>query len=231
MSFVTERGERLTSISDGMGGDARVASVNLLPPEILAGRAFRRSQRGMAATVLVVLAAISGAYVLQVRDTAAADSELVAAQDVGTTLRAEQARYADVPRVAKAIDDAQVARQTAMAQDVEWYRYLADFSRVTPPRVWFTSLDMSLAGAPGAATQPVGTAAGVAAINISGSGSTHPDVAAWLDVLADQTALTDPFVTSSATARIGTKDVVNFTSTAAVGNDALSHRFDRKAGS
>jgi Tfp pilus assembly protein PilN len=232
MSFVTERGERLTSINDGMGGHARVASVNLLPPEILAGRAFRRSQRGMAAAVVVVAAALGGVYVVQARETESAAAELVAARDLGSSLRAEQAPYADVPRVHQAIDEAQAARQGAMAQDVEWYRYLADFSRVTPAGVWFTSLDMTLANAPGAAAAASGApVTGVAAINVAGTGRNHLDVAAWLDTLAKEAAVANPFATSSATAKIGTKDVVNFTSTAAVGADALSHRFDRKAGS
>lgn len=232
MSFVTERGERLTSVSDGMGGHARVASVNLLPPEILAGRAFRRIQRGMAAAVAVVVAAICGVYVLEARDTDTASQELMAVKDVGTTLRAEQAPYADVPRVHQAIDAAQSARQGAMAQDVEWYRYLADFSRVTPPGVWFTSLDLTMSNAPGAAAAATGLpVTGVAAINVTGTGGTHLDVAAWLDALAKEAAVSNPFVTSSATAKIGSTDVVNFSSTAAVGADALSHRFDRKAGS
>ena len=228
MSILTSRGERLTSVVDAFGSPARVASVNLLPPEIMAARSFRRTQKLLGATVLAVLAALGGVYVLQVQDANTAADELAVSQDTGRSLKAEQAKYADVPRVYQAIDDAQSARQTAMGQDVEWSRYLTDFSLAMPANVWLTSLDLSLAGAAPAA----GSAAtpGVGTMTFAGTAIDHPDVAAWLVTLAKEKAATDAYFSSSTRAKIGTKDVVNFSSTAGLGAGALSHRFDRKAG-
>lgn len=229
MSILTGRGERLTSVMDGFGAETRVPSVNLLPPEIIAARTFRRTQKLLGAAVLVVLAILAVVYLLQVQAKNSAAESLAASQATGRTLKAEEAKYADVPRVYKAIDDAQAARQSAMSQDVEWFRYLTDFSLAMPANVWLTSLDLSLATAapaPGAAstTPTIGT------MTFAGSAIDHPDVAAWLVTLAKEKAATDAYFSSSARAKIGTKNIVNFNSTAGLTGTALSHRFDRKAG-
>ncbi len=242
MSILDMQGTGVTALDDGLGGRARVAGVNLMPPEILAGRAFRRTQKGLAAAALVVAAAVAGVYLSTTRDAAAAADELAVVQATGRALTAEQSRYAEVPRVAKAIDDAETARATAMAEDVDWSRYLTSFSLTLPERVWFTSLDLKLVSAGGATTAVSGAAAGstatatapaaggLAAVTVTGVAATVPDVAAWIDSLGAQQAVTDPFVSTADKATLGDREVVNFTSTGSIGAGALSHRFDRKAG-
>lgn len=235
MSILDLPGARVTSLDGGLGGRAPVAGVNLMPPEILAGRAFRRVQKGLAAAALVVVAAVAGGYVVTTRDAAAAADELAVVQATGSTLRAEQARYAEVPRVAKAIDDARAARETAMAQDVDWSRYLTGFSLTLPQRVWFTTLDLRLAGGPGTATTAAAgaatavppLAAGVATVAVNGVAVGVPDVAAWLDTLGKQQAVTGSFVSSAQKSKLGDQEVVDFTSSGDIGPGALSHRFDR----
>ena len=64
----------------------------------------------------------------------------------------------------------------------------------------------------------------------AGTAYDHPDVAAFLVTLAKEKAATDAYFSTSVKAKIGTKDVVNFSSTAGLSAEALSHRFDRKAG-
>lgn len=234
MSILTGRGDRLTAVVDALGAQARVPRVNLLPPEIVAGRIFRRTQKWLAAVVLVVVLAIAAVYVLQAKDANRAADSLAVSQATGEVIKAEQAKYADVPRVYQAIDDTETARQSAMGQDVEWFRYMTDLSLTMPANVWLTSLDMSLAGGtPAAAAAPGAAAAaatGVGSMTFVGTAYDHPDVAAWLVALGKQKAVTDPYFSMSARAKIGTHDVVNFSSTAGVGPGALSHRFDRRAG-
>ena len=236
MSVLTSRGERLTSLTDTLGGSTRVPSVNLLPPEIIERRVFQRTQKGLGAAILIVLLLIAGIYFLSVRDKNRAAEELAVSQATGRTLKAEEAKYADVPRVYQAIESAQTARQTAMSQDVEWSRYLTDFSLTMPANVWLTSLDMSLAGAtpatpatttvsPGVVTTP-----GIGTMTFAGTAYDHPDVAAWLVTLAKERAVTEAYFSSSVKGKIGTRDIVNFSSTASLTADGLSHRFDRKAG-
>ena len=230
MSILSSRGERLTSLVDSLGTTSRVPSVNLLPPEIIAARAFRRTQKYLAGAIALVVLVIVGAYLMQVHDRNQAASELAASQATGQSLKKEQDKYADVPRVYQAIDDAQTARQTAMSQDVEWFRYLTDFSLTMPANVWLTSLDMSLAGAAPGSAPAAGVTPGVATMTFAGTAYNHPDVASWLVTLAKEPAVTDAYFSSSTKAKIGTRNVVNFSSTANVTSAALSHRFDRKAG-
>ncbi len=232
MSILTGRGERVSDLVDALGGQTRVPRVNLMPPEITAGRAFRRTQKALAAGVCAVVLAAGGVYALQVRDANTAAEELATERATGAVLLAEQAKYAEVPRVLATIDAAETARQSAMGQDVEWYRYLSALSLSTPSHVWLTSLDMSLST--GVAAAPVATgvapaAPAVATLSFQATGLEHPDVATWLDALTKQPAVTDPTFTAATKGRLGTHDIVTFGSTAGLDQAALSHRFDRKA--
>lgn len=221
--------------------------VNLLPPEILEARRLRRTQVGLAFGLTGVLVALGAVFYQHVQDRDAAQRDLTAAQAQTATLQAAQAKYADVPRVVGAIDAAEQARGSAMANDVEWYRTLTNFSLTLPGNVWFTSLTVQVNGpqvaattgtapaAPTTATSPTaptvpGPGSTIGTVQVAGTALDHPDVASWLDVLARQPGLADAYFSSSTKAKIGSKSVVNFTSTANITQDALSHRYDRKQG-
>src|SRR3954451_6869771 len=185
----------------------RAARVNLLPPEIEQARALKRTQAGLAVGLAAVVVAVGGVYALQVHDKNAAADELAATRSTTVTLQKEQDKYADVPRTIAAIDAAEEARSTAMANDVEWYRTLNNFALTLPTNVWFTTVNLSLAGAgvpatgtatgstttapPTGTTPTTGTAApatgaGIGVLTVNGAALTHPDVATWLDVVGRQ---------------------------------------------
>lgn len=234
----------------------RAARVNLLPPEIEQARALKRTQAGLAVGLAVLVAGIGGVYALQVRDKNAAAEELATTKARTVTLQREQAKYADVPLTIAAIDAAETARSTAMANDVEWFRTLNNFSLTLPKNVWFTGVNLALnaggaaptAGAPAAASggsaapgstatgpaagSATGTAsgAGIGVLTVNGSALSHPDVATWLDVVGRQPGMADAYFTSSTRAKVGSKYIVNFVSTATITDAALSHRYDRKQG-
>lgn len=220
----------------------RVARVNLLPSEIEEARRLRRTQAGLAAGLGVLVLAIGGVYALQVQDKNDAATALSATQAETTRLQAEQAKYADVPRTIAAIDAAEAARSTAMTNDVEWFRTLNNFSLTLPNNVWFTNLTLALQEATPAATgtaastatapatTPADSSAPIGLLTVEGIAMTHPDVATWLDVLGRQPGMADAYFSNSTRAKIGTKPVVNFTSTSTITADALSHRYDRKQG-
>jgi Tfp pilus assembly protein PilN len=219
----------------------RPARVNLLPPEIEEARRLRRTQAGLAAGLGAVVLVIAGAYALQVHDKNQASDELASTKAETVRLQAQQAKYADVPRTIAAIDAAENARSTAMANDVEWFRTLNNFSLTIPSNVWFTGLTIGLAGAgnnaaPATPTTTTSTsatavpAAGVGILTVQGSALDHPDVATWLDVVGRQPGMADAYFTTSTRAKVGEKTIVNFVSTATITSDALSHRYDRKQG-
>jgi Tfp pilus assembly protein PilN len=221
-------------LSEVIQTGTRMPRVNLLPPEITQAHRLRRTKAGLAAGLVVVIGAIGGAYVTQVNAKNTAQDSLAQEQATGAKLQAEQAKYADVPRTIAAIDQAETMRETAMANDVEWYRSLTNVSVTLPSKVWLTSLTLQVgaAGGTAASTTPAATplAGGVGTVTAVGTAMDHPDVATWLDVLARQPGMSDAYFSSSKKKEIGSKSVVDFSSTATVTDEALSHRYDRKQG-
>jgi Tfp pilus assembly protein PilN len=157
----------------------RVARVNLLPPEIQDARRLRRTQGMLAGGLVAVVALLGAGYAYEVHDRHGAERELADVQAQSMRLQNEQAKYADVPKTVAAIDAAELARETAMADDVEWARTLTDFSLSLPPRVRFTSLKLTVGQAAGTtgptgttgATGTTGGATGSASGSASGAGS------------------------------------------------------------
>jgi Tfp pilus assembly protein PilN len=209
-------------------GRAPLPRVNLLPPEVHQARKLRRTQAGLGAGIAVLAVILGGAYLVQA--SAAGDAKNDLAKSTATTgsLEAKKAVYNDVPRTIQAIDAAQGAREQAMATDVLWYRYLNDLSYVTPAHTWLTELDVKSAGGD-ANTAALGTT-GVASIQIKGLSKKHVDVAAWLNALAKESGFTQPYFTDAINTDLNGTTVVRFDSTVNVTADALSHRYDRKAG-
>lgn len=231
MSLITSGND----VSEVVGQSGiRLPRVNLLPPEILQGRRLRRTKVGLAAGLVVVVGAIGGAYATQVSAKNHAQDDLSSAQARGARLQAEQAKYADVPRTLAAIDQAETTRQSAMANDIEWFRTLTNVSITLPSKVWLTSLTLQVNGATGGtAAAPAGAtplSGSVGSVTAVGTAMDHPDVATWLDVLGHQPGMSDAYFSSSKKKEMGAKTVVDFSSTANVTDEALSHRYDRKQG-
>lgn len=220
----------------------RPARVNLLPAEVEQARRLRTTKGVLAGGLVGVVLLLGAGYGYEVHARHGAEHELATAQAQTTVLQREQDKYADVPRTVSAIDTAEAARQTAMANDVEWSRTLTDFSLTMPEDVWFKSLTLSLrngaaASTPSASGAAAGTAAGAGAsanasgigtVTVEGNARRHSDVATWLDTLGRRPGMADPYFSSSQTDKVGTKTVVKFSSTATLTGDALSHRYDRK---
>jgi Tfp pilus assembly protein PilN len=210
----------------------RYARVNLLPTEIGEARRLRKTQAVLGAGLALVVVALGAVYVTQVNDRHKAEDELATTQAETVRLQAEQAKYNDVPRTISAIDAAVTARSTAMAQDVEWYRTLNNFSLTLPAHVWMTSMTLAITPPVADAT---GTAVGTTPTHVGtvtdlGTAMDHPDVATWLDVLGRQPGMANAYFSNSTKTKIGTTPVVDFASTATLSQDALSHRYDRKQG-
>ena len=210
-------------------GWATVPRVNLLPPEILEARGFARMQRAMVAGVVaVVLLAGAGTWWAST-GVSAAQATLDVAQTESNQLQAEKAKYAAVPQVTAQVDAAELARQQAMSLDMLWYSYLNQVALATTQDVWLTKLTASLAAPTG--TDPLAPT-GIGTVKIDGAATSHDDVAGWLEALNRITGIKGTELTADS--RDGKTDQntgeVTFTSTSTVTSDALSHRYDRKAG-
>lgn len=214
-----------------------VPRVNLLPPEIIESRRFRRTQRILGGCVLGVLAAVGGVYVLAHERASSAAEELAVAQAETTRLKAEEAKYAEVPRIIAQVDAAKEARGQALATNVAWYRYLNDLALTYPQEVWLENMTATVA-APGGTTgtapvpvagsNPIATP-GIGTVTFTGTATDHDHVAEWLDVLAGTKGFADAYFTNSSRTQIDGQDVVNFTSQVVVTGDALWNRYENGA--
>jgi Tfp pilus assembly protein PilN len=215
---------------------ATLPRVNLLPPEIEEQRRLRKVQAGLGLGVLAaagVVGALALAALGQVND---AQAELDASKARGSALEAKSAEYAEVPAVYAQVEAAEAQVAQAMGKEVRWSYFLNDLSLRVPSKVWLTSMtvtqdvDAVAAAAPVTPESAVLTP-GIGSVTFSGKGFTHNDVAAWLNALAKQKGLTQPYFTSSQVEDIGTEKAVTFESQATITEESLSGRYTQKAGS
>lgn len=218
---------------------ATLPRVNLLPPEIEERQRFRKVQAGLGTGVLAAVAAVGALTFLAAGAVGDAQSELDAAKAKETQLQAERTQYAEVPKVYAQVEAAQAQLGQAMGQEVRWSYFLNDLSLKAPSKVWLTTMtvtqDVDGAAAlanptvPGATTEYLQK--GLGTVTFEGFGYGHNDVAAWLDALAKQKGLTQPYFTKSAKEEIGDESAVKFASQATITEKALSKRYTEKAGS
>jgi Tfp pilus assembly protein PilN len=229
---------------------ALVPQVNLLPSEILDARRFRTLQRRLAVVALSVVVLCGLGVVRSQVGVVSARHDLGTIQVEGARLRAQQARYADVPTALAELDRVKAARETALATDVAWYQFLTDLAVNTPAGTQLTSVTIAMDGRSSAADSLL-TPAGLGTVTLQGTALKFPDVAAWLEAVDRVHGLagsglssavregggtgssgTGPSGTgSSGTGSHGTGALsgITFNGTAVIVPAALSHRYDRKA--
>jgi Tfp pilus assembly protein PilN len=226
-------------------GTVRLPRVNLLPPEIAEQKKARRIQMGLGAVGVGAVVVVGALYLSATHSVTAANSDLQAAQEHTTQLQGQVAQYGEVTAITAAAATAQQQLVTAMGDEVRYSQLLNDLSLSVPSNVWLKSLTYAAAtptapgaaGAAGATTLPSGsTAAGavapVATFTVTGIGFSHEDVALWLESIAGlNKTYANPYFSNSTEALMGTRKIVNFTSTATVVSTARSGRYTTPAGS
>jgi Tfp pilus assembly protein PilN len=207
---------------------APVPRVNLLPIEIIEVRRFRRAQSLLVVAVLATIGVAGAGMLLAQRGVSAAHDQLTVAQATVTDLQTEQARFAQVPKVIAEVDAASAARTLALGTDVLWYRYLNDVNGALPVGVRLTGITLTMNSATAAAAPSADplSPAGVGTITVVGTADQYSEVSSWLESLDKITGF------SSASLTNATKAVpkITFSSGAVVSSDALSGRYDKKAG-
>ena len=207
---------------------APVPRVNLLPSEILDGRAFRRVQRALAGAVAATLVVGGAAFAWSVHEVSSAQAALDVSRARTAQLHTEEAKYADVPRVLAQVEQAKTARKTALGADVLWYRFFDDLAAATPDTVALTNVTVSL-GSGG--SSDLLTPSGIGTVTFDGGGDRFPDVSSWLESVAGVDGLDGSTLQSATrTADGGGEGRVSFTSKIVIDASALSHRYDGKAG-
>ncbi len=214
---------------------ASVPRVNLLPPEIIEARRFRRTQVKLAAVVAGVVLAGVGATFWSQHQVSVARAEHLVVQARTDELRTEAGSYAEVPRVLAQVDAATTAREQAMSTDVLWYRFLDELAVATPTSVWLGTLDLSMVDAAAVANRDALTEAGLGEVVVTGTANEMPEVASWLTSVStvhglDVSRLQSALRTEEGAGTAAATSSISFTSAVSVTPEALSHRYDRKVG-
>ena len=215
---------------------ASVPRVNLLPQEILEARRFRARSGCWPSPCWPWWRCSPAPPGTSSTQVAGAQDALAAEQQRTAELNAEQAKYAQVPRLLAQVTAARGAREQAMAGDVLWYRFLNDLATATPAGVSLESVAATLTpvvpGSASAATRVPLKPAGIGDIAVEGSASSFDRVSDWLDNLGEVSGL-DSSTLSNASREAGiagSKTAVSFSTGVTMTGDALSHRYEQKAG-
>ncbi len=204
----------------------QLARVNLLPPEIEEQRRLRKIQTGLGGAVLGTLAVIVVLLLSASSSTSSAQADSERADATGAQLRAQTATYSSVTSVYARAAAARVLLTQAMGEEVRYSGLLNDLSLSVPENVWIKNLTFTQAPPADA----LGATPGVGTVTITGAGFSHDDVAVWLESLAGQKAYVDPYFSSSTEVLLGSRKVVEFTSTATLTGDAYSGAYTTPAG-
>jgi Tfp pilus assembly protein PilN len=215
-----------------------LASVNLLPSTYAKRAAVKRAKFFAAMAVLVALLISLFAWLVANQKEAAAQEALDAATAERALLTAEAAKYADVPRVFRAVAAAEGQLELAMRNEVRWSFFLNDLALTMPSGVSLDTLQVTspAPGAPAQAVAPSSASAagsgssgagvpGIGTMSVSAKAFTYNTVANWLDSLAKLPTLSDPYVGSISAGNEEGTDIVTYSSTATLTSDALSQRY------
>jgi len=211
--------------------------VNLLPPEIAKAAKFRRVQVLLGLVIVGVAGALVAGYLVASSQVGSAQDSLDAASATNTALKAEVAKYAEVPATQAALAKGQADLVMAMSPEVRWSFYLNDLSLTIPSTVRLTTMTVvqpvptDATSTDVGLTSPLGTP-GVAVITFEGKATSYDAVAAWLQSLMKQKGYADPTVTEVVQDETQdlSGDVFLFKSSVTATADALSGRYTTTTG-
>ncbi len=228
--------------------------VNLIPDKIAEEQRVHRAKLVLGGAAVASVAAVGAMYLMAAGEVNSAQEDLDAATARGVSLASQVATYAEVPTVRAQVQAAQMQQYQAMGGEVRWSFLLNNLALTIPNGTSLTAFKASITGvAPAAgAAAPAGTAdsgtelsvlgrPGVGAIAYEGEAKNYALVAAFLDSLAKQKTLLDPYASNAGIGeqeRSGVSDGsvavapqgYTFASSVTISDKALSHRYDLKAG-
>lgn len=193
-------------------------AINLLPPEA-ALRA--KAQRRRILWVFVALAYIALLAVLTIwwqGRVSTAKDDLARQQEINRSVEAEIATFSGATDLQSEFESNVASLQLALLTDVNWGRLLNDLGRLIPDRVWLTSLSAQSLLDPETLT--------FGSVQVSGVAFDYPDVAAWIRAIDESRfpGLTAGWVPGATESEIGDARTIDFTSSIALSQDALSSR-------
>jgi hypothetical protein len=173
-----------------LGGAPR---VDLLPPEVHAGKRAKSLQRGLRlgvfAVVALVVAATGGAWFLAF----VAHGNLVSAQERTAELLLLQTEFAEVRDVKTNVAVAQAAQQVGVSTEIDWKSYILQLQATLPAGVAINTVDSSSASpVTDFAQSEIPLEGGrIGTLTFSASSPTLPSIPTWLNGISTMTGFVD----------------------------------------
>jgi Tfp pilus assembly protein PilN len=204
--------------------------INLLPPEIRERQRYRRRTAAVILIGIIVLAALGAFYVLQVMRLADVEEDLEAQQAQNAELQQEIAQLQRFADLQQELEDTRTLLNTLLADKILWSGVLRDVSLVIPGEMWLSGLTGATLGAETEDGETTTTTAApvvpggglVAQITFNGFAFDHRDVALWLSRLEDVRGFVNPWLSNSQKTLIGLTEVVQFTNSVDLTEQALA---------
>ncbi|KQR16195.1 PilN domain-containing protein [Cellulomonas sp. Leaf334] len=230
MTTLLERPRSRSHSGSALSGT--LPQVNLLPPEVRAARGLRVTKRWLLISLVVTIGLCFGAFGLALIAGATAASELAEAQTETVRLETEAAKYAEVPRVLDALNQAQTARSLGMSTEVQWRVYFDALTAVLPAGVSLESIVSTGATpmvAPAPPTDPL-QAPSVGQLAFTARTATLPDTSAWIDSLNSIPGFSDAWVSSVSVSEDDTGKFYTVQAAVQLTDATYAHRFDGTEG-
>ncbi|MCA2215349.1 hypothetical protein [Jidongwangia harbinensis] len=186
-------------------------SANLLPAEVVVARRARRARTWTAVVVLFAVALCGGWFALAYHGKQVAERDLEAATDTVATLQFKQREYSGAVQVRNESTALSAQLDAVMANDLDWGALLETLrTTAAPSQIVVKGVNGKLHGdEKGAALPGATTTATVGALVVTGTGPDKRAVAAFVDALAEQSTLANPYVTSVTTEDEGVTFALN----------------------
>ncbi len=211
--------------------------ARLIPQSVADIKRVRRARRIAVVGIGGAVLAVAGLWMMGSSQVTEAEQELADAQATSGLLAAQQAKYADVPRVASELANAKQDLQLALGSEVLWSSVLAKLTATAPKGVTLTKVTASLPESAGQVPAPAasGSAGSTSEVvipagklTIAGSASSYALVAGWLDALAADKLLLDPRLTHASAESGEGSPGVGFDNTVELAPGAKSGRYVTK---
>jgi len=208
---------------------ATLPRVNLLPPEIHERKRLQQVQAAVLVGVVAVVGGVGYLYYEGTHKVSDARQQLAQANSENAQLTRQLATFSDVKGTAAQLNASEALLTQATSTEVRWSEYLADFGFL-PRNSWMTSLSLTSSLPAGTLTTPAQAAPVIGSVTISGFATKYPDLATWLDSLAEQQngkqqkMLQNVYLSKAAETYIGPTKIVEFGATADVPAAGLSGR-------
>ncbi|WP_019148123.1 PilN domain-containing protein [Timonella senegalensis] len=203
--------------------------VNLLPTEIRDRRSLKKLKVRIGFFFLGLIAFVILGYVAVQVEKSMAEARYERAVEQTAKLKAEEVKYAEVPKVLGQIKDATTALRDGMYREILWKDYIGAVAGTVPDGGIVKSLSVEAATPNNAGPQAGDNLqnTGIGELTFSVNLKTMPDTAAWINELNKIKGFSEARLEAATLAGDSDgREAYEFTGSVRLTEDIYSHRFE-----